>query len=76
MTRSGRDDERDCPCLTPTVRGRAGVGPESVYCRLASGRVRVPTRAELASRCTAGRYQSCPGYRRWVASRQWAWRLS
>lgn len=68
MMRSGRDDGSTCPCLTPEVARGAGVFPVPVYCRQAGGRVRVPTRDELAWRCTAGRYHDCPGYRRWVAA--------
>jgi hypothetical protein len=71
MKLSGRDDRQYCPCLTPEVDGAAGGFPIPVYCRLANGRVRVPTPDELASLCTADRYQDCSGYRRWVASRAW-----
>ena len=70
--RSGRNDERNCPCLTLAVGRRDGAFPVPVYCRLANGRARVPTRDELASRCTAGRHHTCPGYRRWAASQAWA----
>jgi hypothetical protein len=42
------------------------------YCRLANGRARVPTRAELAALCTGRSYRSCAGYRRWAASLAWA----
>jgi hypothetical protein len=71
MMLSGRHDEERCPCLTPTVEPRAGIFPVPVYCRLAGRRVRVPTRDELASRCTADQYRDCPGYRRWSASQAW-----
>lgn len=76
MMRSNRDDEGNCPCLTPGAGRRDGVFPVSVYCRLGNGRARVPTCDELASRCTADDYHDCPGYRRWAASQAWAWRLS
>ncbi len=55
-------EAQDCPFLTPEVRGRRGVFPFPVYCRLPSGRVRVPTRDELATLCLAG--QNCPAHRR------------
>lgn len=71
MMQARQDEERNCPCLTPAVARRAGVFPVPVYCRLASGRVRVPTRDELASLCTADQYHDCPGYRRWAASLAW-----
>lgn len=71
MMHSSRDDETNCPCLTPAVGHRAGVFPVPVYCRLANGRVRVPTRDELTSLCTVSQYHNCPGYHRWAASRAW-----
>jgi hypothetical protein len=72
MTHGIRDDQMNCPCLTPAVSRRDGVVPVAVYCRLAGGRVRVPTREELGSLCTADRYHECSGYRRWAASLAWA----
>jgi hypothetical protein len=63
-------DEAPCPNLMPQYGRRAGgfPGPAPVYCRLPNGRVRVPTRAELASLCSDGRYVNCPGYQRWARS--------
>jgi hypothetical protein len=72
MTQPHRADEEYCPCLTPTVGRRDGAFPVPVYCRPGRRRVRVPTRDELASRCTADRYRECPGYRRWEADRAWS----
>ncbi|HSB40212.1 MAG TPA: hypothetical protein VLK28_00135 [Methylomirabilota bacterium] len=71
MMPSIRDDEKNCPCLTPTVGRRDGSFPVPVYCRPGRRRVRVPTREELAARCTAERYLDCPGYRRFMADRTW-----
>ena len=62
--------EASCPNLRPLFERRAGgsSGLLPVYCRLPNGRVRVPTRDELASLCLGERYPNCPGYRRWARS--------
>lgn len=63
-------DEQPCPNLMPRSAQRAGGSafPLPAYCRLPNGRVRVPTRAEVASLCSDGQYVNCPGYRRWARS--------
>ncbi len=61
----------DCPCLLPAIGRRGGAFPMPVYCRLPTGRVRVPTRDQLASLCTGGQHQNCPGYRRWASHSTW-----
>jgi hypothetical protein len=53
------------------VGRRADVFPLPVYCRLANGRVRVPTGEQLGSLCTADQYHDCEGFRRWTASLAW-----
>jgi hypothetical protein len=73
MTRSSSCADVNCPCLVPAVSRRDdGVFPAPVYCRLANGRVRVPSRDELATLCTADHYHECSGHRRWAASLAWA----
>ena len=59
----------DCPLLIPGASRKPGGVPIPVYCRLPSGRVRVPTRMELESLCFVERHQDCPGYRRWARIR-------
>lgn len=71
MTHSGPGEQTSCPCLTPPVARRDGTAPVPVYCRPGRRRVHVPTREELATRCTAERYLDCPGYRRWAADQAW-----
>jgi hypothetical protein len=63
-------DEQPCPNLMPRSAQRAGGSafPLPAYCRLPNGKVRVPTRAEVASLCSDGHYVNCPGYRRWARS--------
>jgi hypothetical protein len=63
-------DEAPCPNLMSRPARRAGGYqiPFPVYCRLPNGRVRVPTRDELASLCVDGRYLNCAGFRRWARS--------
>ena len=55
---------RECPFLRPMTVSHLGAFPTGVYCRLPSGRARIPSRDELARLCTAGRYRDCPAYRR------------
>jgi hypothetical protein len=64
MEKSGESVELDCPFLTPVMADRIWMYPTGVYCRLPSGRVRVPSRDTLARVCTSGHYFVCPGYRR------------
>jgi len=58
-------ERKECPLLR---RRRTG-GPEElfpsgIYCRLPSGRVRIPSHEELAQFCTAGLYYDCPRFAR------------
>ena len=71
MRPSHREDVTRCPCLGPAVERRGGVPPAGVYCRPGARRVRVPSPDQLRWLCTSPRYQECPGYRRWTASRAW-----
>ncbi len=41
-----------------------GAFPIGVYCRLPSGRARIPSRDDLVRLCASGRYGDCPVYRR------------
>jgi hypothetical protein len=50
-------EQLNCPFLRPRLASR-------VYCRLPSGRVRIPSSDELARLCTRGRYNDCPVFRR------------
>jgi hypothetical protein len=70
MERYDGFDRVACPHLMPKVVRRAGgfPAPASVYCRLPNGRVRVPSRDQVASLCTSGQYFRCTGYRRWERS--------
>jgi hypothetical protein len=58
-------EESNCPLLSPRVSGIPVIFSIPVYCRQPSGRVRVPSRDQLMSLCTAGHHHDCPGYRRW-----------
>ncbi len=69
MVQMSEVEAPNCPFLTPEVGGRRGVFPFSVYCRLPSGRVRVPTRDQLVALCTAGQHQKCFAYCRWAPTR-------
>jgi hypothetical protein len=71
MSPSHREDATRCPCLTPAVERSGGEFRAPVYCRPGPRRVRVPSRDQLTWLCTGPRYQECPGYRRWTASRGW-----
>lgn len=71
MSPSHREDATRCPCLTPAVERSGGEFRAPVYCRPGPRRVRVPSRDQLRWLCTGPRYQECPGYRRWTASRGW-----
>jgi hypothetical protein len=52
-----------CPFLRPEAADHLEAFPVGVYCRLPDGRVRVPSRDELARFCAAGHYRDCPGFR-------------
>ena len=58
-------ERKECPFFR--LR-RAGVleelFPTGIYCRLPSGRVRIPSHEELARFCTAGHYYDCPRFTR------------
>ena len=53
-----------CPYLRPERADRLGAFPLGVYCRLPDGRVRIPSRDELARFCTTGHHADCVGFRR------------
>jgi hypothetical protein len=55
---------KEGPFLRPAMVSEPGAIPGAVYCRLPSGRVRLPSRDRVASLCTEGRYHDCPVYRR------------
>jgi hypothetical protein len=52
-----------CPFAMPMAPDTTGA---AFYCRLPSGRVRVPTPEERARFCATGRYDLCPTLRRHV----------
>ncbi len=56
-------ERKECPLLR---RWKAGslveMFPTKVYCRLPSGRVRIPSHEELARFCTAGHFYDCPRF--------------
>lgn len=54
--------ETSCPCLAPQLPERLGSFPLGVYCRLPGGKVRIPSRDELARFCTSGHHYDCPLY--------------
>jgi len=56
--------QKECPFLRPMMTSHLGAFPIGIYCRLPSGRVRIPSRDELARFCTAGQHRDCPAYRR------------
>ena len=53
-----------CPYLRPHRADRLAAFPMGVYCRLPDGRVRIPSRDELARFCTTGHHYDCVGFRR------------
>lgn len=57
-------DRKECPFLRPRMTSHLEAFPIGVYCRLPSGRVRVPSHDELRRFCTKGDYHDCPVYRR------------
>jgi hypothetical protein len=62
MEEESRETARDCPCLTPAMSDFMWVHPTALYCRLPSGKIRVPSSDTLAWVCTNGYYHSCPNY--------------
>ena len=53
----------DCPFLRPVMADHMWMYPTGAYCRLPSGRVRVPSRDTFARLCTSGCFYECPRYR-------------
>ncbi|MBI3030354.1 MAG: hypothetical protein HYY64_12650 [Candidatus Rokubacteria bacterium] len=64
MEPSNNDEVLACPYLRPESADRLAAFPLGVYCRLPHGRVRIPSRDELARFCTTGHYADCVGFRR------------
>jgi hypothetical protein len=62
-TRVGADG-KNCPFLRPDGTVPLYPFPVAVYCRLPGGRIRIPSRDELARFCTSGHYHDCLAYRR------------
>ena len=52
-----------CPFLRPGGAHRLGAFPLGVYCRLPSGRARIPSRDELARFCTTSYHRDCLAFR-------------
>ena len=52
-------DATRCPFLRPCGSPHLGAFPLGVYCRLPSGRVRIPSGDELARFCTTGYHRDC-----------------
>lgn len=53
-----------CPYLRPETSDCLGSFPMGFYCRLPRGRVRIPSRDELARFCTTGHHGDCVTFRR------------
>lgn len=64
MTESQAIEPKECPFLRPRMASHLGAFPIGVYCRLPSGRIRIPARDELTRFCTTGGYCDCLVYRR------------
>ena len=73
MKQPDRNETPNCPFLVPEVSDPLGPLSLPVYCRLPNGRVRIPTRDQLAYLCSAGHHQNCPGYDRWAPPRAVGW---
>ena len=52
-----------CPFLWTVVADHMWLYPTPGYCRVPSGRVRVPSPETLARVCTNGLHHDCPAYR-------------
>lgn len=58
-------ERKECPFLRLRRAGSLEeLFPTGVYCRLPSGRVRIPSHEELARFCAAGHYYDCPRFAR------------
>ena len=64
MSETRTIERKECPFLRPRMSSHGAAFPVGIYCRLPSGRVRIPSRDELARLCTAGHYSDCLVYRR------------
>ncbi len=64
MTESQAIELKECPFLRPRMASHLGAFPIGVYCRLPSGRIRIPSRDELARLCTTEAYRDCLVYNR------------
>lgn len=64
MSETRMIEAAQCPFLRPMMVSDLGAFPMGVYCRLPSGRIRIPSRDELARFCSAGHHHDCPVYRR------------
>jgi hypothetical protein len=56
-------DQARCPFATPDVPDTPRA---AFYCRVPSGRVRIPAPEEQALFCRSGRFYACPVVRRYV----------
>ena len=63
MEKRAATDAAKCPFLRPAGADHLGAFPLGVYCRLPSGRVRIPSRDELARFCTTGYHRDCLAFR-------------
>lgn len=57
-------EQEQCPFLRPRKANTLGSFPTGIYCRLPSGRVRIPSRDGLRRLCTTEDYRDCLVYRR------------
>ncbi len=64
MPQAGGAESLDCPFLRPVTVDYLWMYPTSAYCRLPSGRVRVPCPDTVTRICTNDAYHDCPNYRR------------
>jgi hypothetical protein len=64
MGHSGSAETPKCPYLRPERADRLAAFPIGAYCRLPDGRVRIPSRDELARFCTTGHHADCVSIRR------------
>ena len=55
-----------CPYLVDVTADRLHVYPRGVFCRHPDGRIRLPGRATVATRCSGEAFQDCEGYQRFV----------
>lgn len=64
MRKPGSAGSLDCPFLRPVTVDHLWMYPTGVFCRLPSGRVRVPCPDTVTRTCTNGLYLDCSNYRR------------